>query len=85
VESPHHFDAYIGEIRLRLESQHPRLCRLYHIVIAILLIADDAALPVDNVEGLQLSMNIFEQFCNDHKFVHCNPKDLHRGLITTKG
>jgi len=66
VESPHFFNAYISDIRSRLEARHPHLCRLLHIIIPILLYADDAALPADSAADLQLSMQIFEEFCNDH-------------------
>ena len=70
VESPHLFNIYIGDLRQRLEQQHPRLCQLMHITIAVLLYADDAALPADTAEDLALSASIFEQFCNDmHLYV----------------
>jgi hypothetical protein len=65
VESPHLFNAYIGDLRGRLERLHPRLCKLLHITIAVLLYADDAALPADSAEDLELSAKIFEEFCND--------------------
>jgi hypothetical protein len=70
VESPHLFNIYISDLRRRLGEGHPRLCKLLHITIAILLYADDAALPADSVDDLLLSMEIFEQFCNDmHLFI----------------
>eukprot|EP00973_Karenia_brevis_P078866 10945429-Karenia_brevis.AAC.1 len=67
VESPHAFNMYIGGLRQKLEELHPRLCRLANLVIAVLLYADDAALPADNAEDLQLSTSIFEDFCNEHE------------------
>eukprot|EP00973_Karenia_brevis_P037468 5168645-Karenia_brevis.AAC.1 len=61
---------YIDQIRHRLEMRHPRLCRLLNLTVAILLYADDAALPADTAEDLQLSTEIFVQFCNEmHLFV----------------
>ena len=70
VESPHLFNMYIGELRTRLETLHPSLCKLLHITIVILLYADDAALPADSLEDLQLSLNIFVDFCNEmHLYV----------------
>jgi hypothetical protein len=65
VESPHLFNMYIGDLRQRLEQHHPRLCQLMHITIAVLLYADDAALPADTAEDLALAAEIFEQLCND--------------------
>ena len=63
VESPHLFNIYISPLRQRLLEQHPRLCRLMHVIVALVLYADDAALPADSVEDLQLSVSIVEQFC----------------------
>eukprot|EP00973_Karenia_brevis_P075389 10472842-Karenia_brevis.AAC.1 len=61
---------YVAELRTRLEQHHPRLCQMGHILIIILLYADDAALPADSVEDLQLAADIFVQFCNEmHLFV----------------
>ena len=65
VESPVLFSIYISELRHRLEAAHPRLCRMGHIIIAILLYADDAALPADTAEDLDLSVQILESFCNE--------------------
>ena len=65
VESPHLFNIYICDLRRQLEEQHPRLCKLMHITIAVLLYADDAALPADSAEDLIFSTKIFEEFCND--------------------
>eukprot|EP00973_Karenia_brevis_P087561 12140344-Karenia_brevis.AAC.1 len=70
VESPILFAMYISELRGRLESCHPRLCSLGHVLISIILYADDAALPADSVADLQLSLDIFIEFCNDmHLYV----------------
>eukprot|EP00973_Karenia_brevis_P018583 2548672-Karenia_brevis.AAC.1 len=45
-----------------------------HLVISILLYADDAALPADTPEDLQLSASIFEGFCNEHELFIAVPK-----------
>eukprot|EP00973_Karenia_brevis_P002241 301055-Karenia_brevis.AAC.1 len=65
---------YIGNLRQRLEAAHPRLCRMAHVTIALLLYADDAALPAETEEDLQLSASIFEDFCNDHELFIAVPK-----------
>lgn len=65
VESPHQFNMYIGEFRERLEANNPRLCRLLHLTIAVLLYADDAALPPDSFVDLEVSVKIFVDFCNE--------------------
>ena len=67
VESPHAFNMYIGVLRDKLQAAHPRLCKMAHLIIAVLLYADDAALPADTEEDLQLSASIFEDFCNEHE------------------
>eukprot|EP00973_Karenia_brevis_P026062 3596591-Karenia_brevis.AAC.1 len=74
VESPHLFNAYIDDIKGRLETLHPRLCRLLDITIPIVLYADDAALPASTVEDLRLSVSIFEEFCNQHQLFISTPK-----------
>ena len=66
VESPHAFNMYVGDLR-QLEELHPRLCRLMGVVVALLLYADDAAIPADSPEDLQLAASIFEDFCNSHR------------------
>ena len=65
MESPHLFNVYIDGLRNRLEIQHQRLCKLLNITIAVILYADDAALPADSPEDLEASAKIFEEFCND--------------------
>jgi hypothetical protein len=67
VESPQLFNMYIAPLRQRLIDQHPRLCKMLGIIIAAVLYADDAALPADNLEDLQLAVDIFEEFCNDYQ------------------
>jgi hypothetical protein len=70
AESPHLFNMYIGELRRRLEEQRPRLCMLAHIAVAVLLYADDAAIPADSAEDLAIAASIVEGFCNDmHLFI----------------
>eukprot|EP00973_Karenia_brevis_P072634 10089321-Karenia_brevis.AAC.1 len=54
-------------LRQRLESQHPNLCTLLNITIAVLLYADDAALPADSLQDLQLSADLFQQFCDENR------------------
>ena len=76
VESPHAFNAYIDGLRTQLETQHPQLCRLMGITIAILLYADDAALPADSEEDLQRAAAIFEDFCNLHRLFVSTPKSF---------
>lgn len=73
VEPPYMFSIYISDIRHRLESLHPRLCKMLHLTVAILLYADDAALPADSLEDLALSVHIFEDFCNEmHLYISVN-------------
>ena len=74
VESPHQFNAYIDTLHERLVEEHPRLCKLFGVIIAVLLYADDAALPADSIEDLALSALILEQFCNDNHLYISVPK-----------
>ena len=37
------------------------------MTIAIILFADDAALPADSVEDLAISLSIFEEFCRESR------------------
>ena len=55
VESPHLFNMYVSPLRQRLLDRHPRLCQMLHLVVAVLMYADDAALPTDCEEDLRLS------------------------------
>eukprot|EP00973_Karenia_brevis_P008930 1208590-Karenia_brevis.AAC.1 len=55
AESPHLFALYVADLRQKLVNEHPRLCRMAHMIVGILLYADDAALPADTVADLQLS------------------------------
>ena len=59
VESPHHFNAYINGVKAALEERHPRLCQLMGYTIALLLYADDAAIPADTIDDLQLACRHF--------------------------
>ena len=63
TESPHLFNLYIDGLRQALVMQHPRLCTLLDVAVAIILYADDAALPADSAIDLQLSAEILESFC----------------------
>ena len=74
VESPHAFNMYIDGLRSHLEAVHPHLCRLLGFTIAVILYADDAALPADSEEDLQRMATLFEQFCNDHRLFISTPK-----------
>lgn len=74
VESPHQFSMYINDAKAALEARHPRLCKLLDVTIALLMYADDAAIPADTAEDLQLAVEIFESFCNDSKLFISVPK-----------
>lgn len=74
VEGPHHFSMYINGIKERLETQHPRLCEMLGVTIALLLFADDAAIPADSAADLQLAADIFQSFCNDNHLFISTPK-----------
>jgi hypothetical protein len=74
VESPHAFNMYVDDLRSHLENSHPRLCRLMGVLVAVVLYADDAALPANSVEDLQLLADLFESFCNDNKLYIATPK-----------
>jgi len=74
VESPHMFNMYIAGLRGRLEQEHPRLCTLMGCIIAVLLYADDAAIPADSLEDLQLAASIAEQFFNESQLYISTPK-----------
>ena len=76
VESPHAFNMYVSDLRSFLEGSHPHLCRLLGVVIAIILYADDAALPADSVEDLQMLAQLFESFCNDNRLYISTPKSF---------
>ena len=76
VESPHQFNMYVAGLRQRLADEHPRLCRLLHLTIAVLMYADDAALPTDSEEDMRLSAQIFERVCNDHRLFISVPKTM---------
>jgi hypothetical protein len=65
VESPHMFNMYIADLRGSLEREQPRLCTMMGCIIAILLYADDAAIPADSLEDLQLAASIPEAFFNE--------------------
>jgi hypothetical protein len=74
VESPHLFNMFISPLKQKLLDLHPRLCRLLDVIVAVILYADDAALPADSVEDLQLAMSIFEEFCNENRLFIAVPK-----------
>ncbi len=38
VESPHQFNVYISDLRRCLEEEHPNLCRMLGVIIAVLLL-----------------------------------------------
>ena len=67
---------YINGLKAALESQHPRLCRIAGITIALLLYADDAAIPAETPEDLQLAAEILEQFCNNNRLYVSVPKSF---------
>lgn len=74
VESQPLFNIYISPLRQRLIDEHPRLCRMCNVIVALILYADDAALPADSTEDLQLAVDIFERFCNENRLYIAVPK-----------
>ena len=44
------------------------------MVLAVVLYADDAAIPADSAEDLQLAAAILEEFCNEHRLFVATPK-----------
>lgn len=74
IKSPHFFNVYIAGLRERLECGHPRLCKMMSITVAILLYTDDAAIPADTPEDLQLAADIAEAFFNDSQLYVSTPK-----------
>ena len=48
----------------------------YNVLDAVLLYADDAAIPADTAKDLQLSADIFAKYCNDHHLFISVPKTL---------
>eukprot|EP00973_Karenia_brevis_P036575 5042382-Karenia_brevis.AAC.1 len=74
VESPHLFNMYMSDLRQHLERNHPRLCKLAWLTIAVILYADDAVLPADGPEDLQLLADLFQEFCNSNHLVIAVPK-----------
>jgi hypothetical protein len=76
VESPHLFNAYIEPLRDRLVEQHPRLCKMCDVIIAVLMYADDAALPADSIEDLIPTARILEEFCNENRLFISVPKSF---------
>ena len=74
MESPHAFNLYIDYLRHRLDADHPLLCKLMDCYIALLLYAEDAKLPADSAEGLQIAATIEEQFFNDRQPFVAIPK-----------
>ena len=76
VESPHGFNIYVSDLREFLEGLHPRLCQLMGVVVPLVLYADDAALPADSAEDLQLMASLFEQFCNENRLFISTPKSF---------
>ena len=50
-----------------LQRLNPRLCYLLDVAIPLLLYADDAEIPADSAENLQVAASIFEEFRNDHR------------------
>ena len=71
-----HFSVYINGIKERLESRHPRLCTLLGITVALLLFADDAAIPAGSADDLQLAASILEDFCNESHLYISVPKTV---------
>lgn len=74
VESPHAFNMYINDLRSYLDSKHPRPFHLLGVMISVVLYADDAAIPADSLEDLQLAASLFEEYCNDNRLFISTPK-----------
>ena len=53
---------------------HPLLCRLLGVIVAVILYADDAAIPADSIEDLQLAASLCEEFCNHNRLFISTPK-----------
>ena len=52
------------------------------VTIALVLYADDAAIPADSAEDLRLAIEIFESFCNNHHLFISVPKTVLTILTT---
>ena len=76
VESPHQFNMYIDDLKDLLETEHPNLCKMAGVILAVLLYADDAALPADSVEDLPKSAGIVERYFNDRRLFISTPKSF---------
>ena len=74
VESPHLFNLYVSPLRQRLLDLHPRQCQMLHMTVAVLMYADDAALPAYTIEDLRLSARMFEDFATITIFSYPCPK-----------
>ena len=76
LNPPHLFNAYIDPLRRRLESENPCLCKLFGIALAIVLYADEAARPADDLASLQRSLDILVSYCNEHRLYISVPKSF---------
>jgi len=43
------------------------------MMVSIILYADDAAIPADSAEDLQLAATLFEEFCSDSRLSISSP------------
>ena len=68
------FNMYVDPLRDRLLERRPHLCKMMHVTIALLLYADDAAIPADSIEDLQHSAAIMGEFCIDSHLTISVPK-----------
>ena len=58
---------YVAPLRQKFLDEHSNLCRMIDVIVALVLYADDAAIPADSISDLQLSLDIFERFCNANR------------------
>ena len=70
VEAPHQFNVYISALRLRLEAEHPRLCKLMFVTIAVLRYAEDAGGPRNKCKDLRgIMQRLPSVYCNIQDFL----------------
>lgn len=67
VEPPHFFNMYISGLQDKIERESPNVCVLMGVAIAIILYADDAAIPANSLEDLQNACRVLEAICNEHQ------------------
>jgi hypothetical protein len=67
---PHMFGIYIDELESLHEHIHDKDgCLLHHVLISILLFADDVILLASSLEGMYKQLDALEIFCDLHHFM----------------